>query len=344
METLFYILFYIIVFLIFLTYILKPRQIYEDFLVNTIQLTSLTLDPIKYNTNGFSISQDFIDAIQRFIPMIQNESQPEIFSLPKSEMVKKYLDNPDKTRFVCSIYTVYLTIISHQDNMLYTSLDLKNSDHIIINILDKRLEPLMKTLYPKNRIRYIQPDSLKILERGNVYCSWETEYSSLTRSLHHSQNKFIILKMDSDMIDLDTIQLLYPTIILSKYNIMYQGSENTERVIYALKDSISLYTYSSVPDLRVYKFIETLFEQIEPIRVTPQNTGSKFALEFLRPENLIEISLIPYHPGVEQYFRKLEVITNKPDPICVNTITTIPCNPEILLDNRYRVILYGSND
>ena len=136
-------------------------------------------------------------------------------------------------------------------------------------------------------------------------------------------------------------EIKFQSAVSWKYDIRNQKCSNTEKVIFSIKDTICLYTRYNKNDYRIYKFIETLFKFLLEIRIGIKDPLSKLTLEELRPEKLIEIPIVKYHNEVIKYFKKLNIFTNEPNNICLNTMTSRDCNPKLLEDNKMRLILYG---
>jgi len=339
-----YTTFYIFLFILIIIGCIFRRTKNEHFLSNTIELTDFTLSPLRFSSNN-KISNEFLQAVSKYIPIIEDNSYPEFQIRPKSLAIYDYLfKSKDSLRMVTNIYEVYFTIITNKDSQIYTYTDiLNNLNRLNIYYLDKETKRVLEILFPKKTNFKFISSLPKKLGIGDIYCYWETENSPTLKQIA-KDNKFIIVQMPKTNSVYNSIQIDYPNLVPAKYDISLQNSINTERVIYSIKDTISIFTNKDVSSYRTYGLIKTLFNHIVDIRIGVSSERTKYVLEYFRPENLIEIPLVPYHPGIEKYFWELEVYTYKPEAICVNTISTIPCEPQKLFDNRYRMILYGSNE
>ena len=337
MYATFYIFFLILIIIVSLILSSSKK---EHFLSNTIELNNLTLKPLRFKSYS-SISNEFLKALSSYISIIEDTKTPEFQIIPKSLAMYDYLNGAKSLRLVSNIYETYFTMITNKDSQVYTYDDILMKPGLTIYYLEPEMSRLMQLLFPKLKSKYIDRLPNK-LPPGDIYCYWETEYSIKLQSLAKN-NKFLIIQMPKTDEVYNMIQISYPNLVPDKYDISLQNSINTERVIYTLRDTISIFTVDSVEDYRVYSLIKTIFNHIINIRTNVKSEQAKYILEYLRPENLIEIAIVPYHRGVEKYFRELEIYTNKPEAICVNTISTIPCQPKKLFDNRFRMILYGSN-
>lgn len=336
----FFILFIILIVVLYAVSRQKSSNPREYFLSNTIELTDLTLSPIRISLSN-ATQRDFFQSLMRYIPLTVSKP-PQIITAPKSLMINQYQrQSKENLRLVTNLYSVYLTVISEKDSMIYTYDDILTKRPEIQIVGGADLVPLCKTLFPNRQIKQIE-QLPKILQRDVVYVFWDTEYSPILNRLS-VDNKFIIADFPQKHPVYDIVQFSYPNLFAAKYSVIDQGSINTKKVVYSLKDTISLWTTSEVQERVIYNFIKTLMEHIEDIRSGIRNKYSRKVFEELRPENMIEIDLVPYHKGVVQYFRELQIYTDIADPVCVNTITTIKCNPARLWDNRFRTILYGSD-
>lgn len=337
MYTNFYIFLLIVISIVVI--LQSPKR--EHFLSNTIELSDFTLQPLRFKSYN-NISTQFLRALSKYIPIIEDNTSPEFQIIPKSLAVNDYLNGAEQLRFVSNIYGVYFTMITNKDSQVYTYDDLIKIPGLYIYYLNRDMDRLMNILFPNQNVRYLDRLPNK-LPPAQIFCYWETEYSLMLKQLAKN-NKFIIIQMPKTDEIYNSIRIDYPNLVPAKYDISLQNSFNTERVIYTLRDTVSIFTTDAIGKNRVYTLIKTMFSNIINIRTSIDTDQAKYVLEYFRPENLIEIALVPYHTGVEKYFRELEIYTTKPEGICVNTISTIPCQPQKLFDNRYRMILYGSNE
>jgi hypothetical protein len=351
-------MFYIvlIIFTILLLYFYLVNQNKETFLSNTIQLTNLSIKPLRIGYR--SITQNhFLESMKNYIPIekIKYNTHEEIYNditldmgfLTRTLATTKYRENPEKIKYIIPLYSVYLTILVIPESKLYTYNDLLKLKRINILIVEENLKKVLSILFKGIDIEFIMiKNKFNInlrekLSETSICVIWTPENSiELNELANYYNNKFLIIKFD-ERTNIQMLNLEFPTLQIKKYDIRNQKCSNTEKVIFSIKNNICLYTRYNKNDNRIYKFIETLFKFLLEIRIGIKDPLSKLTLEELRPEKLIEIPIVEYHNEVIKYFKKLNIFTDEPNSICLNTMTSRDCNPKLLEDNKMRFILYG---
>lgn len=350
-------MFYIVllIFTILLFYFNYVIQDKETFLSNTIEITNLTIKPIKIGCRNI-IENHLLNSMKKYIPIdvvnyetyndIYNDKTLDMGFLPRSLATTIYRDNPIQINYVCSIYSVYLNLLVIPDSKLYTYDDILKLKNIKIFIIEENLKNVLSILFKGIRIEFIiiknkfNINLRDMIGSKGILAFWTPENSNEINELANNNNKFLIIKLN-EKTDIQLLSLNYPTLQIKKYDIRNQKSFNIEKVIYTIKNTICLYTRNNFSNNRIYKFIETLFTFLFEIRIGVKDPLSKLTLEELRPEKLIEIPIVPYHNEVTVYFKKLNIFTNEENNICLNTMTTRNCNPDLLENNKMRLILYG---
>lgn len=349
-------MFYIvlIIFSILLFYFYYVIQDKETFLSNTIQLTDLTIKPLKIGYRGIT-ENNFLESIKEYIPIqkIKYSTYEEIFHdttldmgfLTRSLATSYYKKNVKNINYISFIYSVYLNLIVIPESELYSYNDLSRLKKIKIFVIDKNIKNVLMILFKGLNLEFIHLKNnfninlRDVLGLNGILAFWTPENSPELNELA-KYNKFIILKFNENT-NIQTLNLEFPTLHIKKYDIRNQKSINIEKTIYTIKNSVCLYSRNNESNNRIYKFIETLFKFILEIRFGIKDPLIKLTLEELRPENLIEIPIVPYHPDVIRYLKKLNIFTNRENNICINTMTTQKCDPDLLESNKMRLILYG---
>jgi hypothetical protein len=350
-------MFYIvlIIFTILLFYFYYVNQDKETFLSNTIQITNLTIKPLKIGYRNIT-ENHLLNSMNNYIPIekVKYETYNDIYNdvsldmgfLTRTLATTKYRDNPSQINYVCSIYSVYLNLLVIPESKLYTYNDVLKLKNIKIFIIEENLKNILSILFKGIRIEFIKIKNKfninvrELIGTNGILAFWTPENSNDLNELANNNNKFLIIKFN-EKTDIQLLNLEYPTLHIKKYDIRNQKSFNIEKVIYTIKNSVCLYTRNNNSNNRIYKFMETLFTFLFEIRSGVKDPLSKLTFEELRPEKLIEIPIVPYHNEVILYFKKLNIFTNEENNICLNTMTTRDCNPNLLEDNKMRLILYG---
>ena len=350
-------MFYIvlIIFTILLLYFYYVIQNRETFLSNTIQITDLTIKPLKIGYRSI-IENHLLDSMDNYIPIekvkyetyndIYNDTSLDMGFLTRTLATTKYNENPIEINYISRIYSVYLNLVVIPDSDLYTYDDVMKLKNIKIFIIEENLKKVLSILLKGVNIEFIKIKNKfninlrEMVGDSGIFAFWTSENSNELNELSNNNNKFLIIKFN-EKTNIQLLNLEYPTLQIKKYDIRNQKSFNIQKVIFTIKNTICLYTRNNNRNNRIYKFIETLFKFLFEIRSGVKDPLSKLTLEELRPEKLIEIPIVPYHNEVILYFKKLNIFTNEENNICLNTMTTRDCNPKLLEDNKMRLILYG---
>ena len=88
----------------------------------------------------------------------------------------------------------------------------------------------------------------------------------------------------------------------------------------------------------IINFIESIFQRFEYIRLYSSSNYYRIPMQSFSPEIILKINIIPLHMMLNNYLRQLGVITTIDNTICKNTISTIKCNPNQLLENSFRLL------
>ncbi len=331
--------------------------VHEPFLINRIMLSNDTLNPLVIAIlDTYSIQRELVKVISNYIPLYWYSMkhsleylQPEL--LHKTDLVimfrpiavSLYLSGKlPNLRFITNLYTIYLSICVENDSPIngYDAI-LNNKNILKFYIIDESTEQLLRILFPFKEIKFIIiriDDLRKKMDPYGIYILWTTEYSQPLIQLA-KYNKYKIITITPNHPILQKITKEYPTIRITKYDISLQHASNVERVIYGLTTKMTMYSVHDSPnDIRINTFIRTYFNFLEKIRIEVESTEAKHTFEELRVENLIEMALVPYHTQVYNYFRELQLITYNDNPICKNVIGSIPCNVNVLHDNRMKLM------
>jgi len=323
-------------------------------------LSNDTLNPLVISIlETYPIQREFVKVLSKYIPLYWYQMkhsleylQPEL--LHKTDLVimfrpiavNLYLTGklPD-LRFITNLYTIYLSMCVENDSSLneYEDILTNNTNNNIIKfyIIDESMEQLLRILFPFKQIKFIVihiNDLCKKMDPYGIYILWTTEYSQPLIQLS-KYNKYRIITIAPNHPILQKITKEYPAIRITKYDISLQQASNVERVIYGLNTKMAIYSVrDSSNDIRINTFIRTCFNFLEKIRTEVESTEAKHTFEELRVENFIEMALVPYHTQVYNYFKELQLITYNDDPICKNVIGSIPCNINVLHDNRMKLM------
>jgi len=323
---------------------------HEHFISKTIELTNLTLNPIIFEkTNPFS--EDLFNVLCRFIPMNlkDNTNKVELLCENSCNIIDKFLITKTiNYRYVTALFPKYLTILIHIDNNISTLDQMINNNSIVnIYILDytnpKIIQKLLTILLNTNRYNFIYIKKLpNKIDKNAYYCLLSSEYNIDIYNLSKSNNFFIVEFPERHS---NYIQLFidFPYLSISKYDISRQRGFNNKKIIFSIRDFFCLWSFDYVSDYKVYNLIKTIFQNLENIRTGFSSEMDKYIIQYLRPENMIKITIIPNHTGVDQYYRELEIYSYNSDPLCINTISTINCNADTLYKNRFKLLnLYGT--
>ena len=322
----------------------------EDFISRTLEFSDMTMDPINVQiTTPFS--RDFLEVLGQYIPLIRyNKKAPvEIILDYTCNIVFNYLKTKQtEFRYVSAIYPVYLTIfISNYNNIITFDNMLANQTIKNIYIFDvanpKIIEKMIRSLVNSDRFNYIYINKFpEIIRQDAYYCMLSSEYNNDLETLAKN-NKFFIIELPEKHPNYINFRLNFPSLTISKYDISLQSGINIKKIIFAVRDILCLWSFSNVSEYKIYTLIKTLFKNIENIRASFTNKNTTLIMEYFRPEHMITIPVVPIHIGVKKYYHELKVYTYNNDPICINTITSIKCSPDILFENRYKLLnLYGT--
>lgn len=342
---------YIFLISVIILVLLNPYKKKEHFIQRTLEFSDMAMDPINVKVT-FPFTKEFYSVLGQYVPLMQKRSNQKIELVADnlSNIIKDYLDTKKtKYRFITSLFPKYLNIITLTENRIITYNDMLEDntintiyifDYFNYNITKKILEILFGT----SKFKYIHITNFpKKLQTKAYYCIMTSQPSPTVSDLSKFNNYFIIEFPEKHPI-YNRLKLTFPSIQIDKYDIQHQNASNIKKIIYSLRDYLCLWSFDYVPEKKIYTLIKTIFENIESIREGFKDKDIKLVMEYLRPENMISISVIPIHPGVERYYRELEVYTYNDDPICLDTITTIKCQPKVLFENRFKLLnLYGTN-
>jgi len=341
---------YIFLLFIIITCLFYRYDENEHFISKTIELTDLTLNPIIFQlTTPFSL--DLVKVIARHIPITlkTNTNRLELIADNSCNLIDNFFKtNRTQYRYVTALFPKYLTIITHIDNNIIT-FDQMLTNRTISNIyiLDyinpKIIKKMLMVLLNTNRFNYIYIDKFPIkIEMNAFYCVLSSEYNDDLIRLSE-QNKFFIIELPERHRNYLQFTVEFPNTLISKYDISFQNGFNKNRIIFSFRDFFCLWSFDYVSEHKIYTLTKTIFENIENIRTGFSNEMNKYIMQYLRPENMIKITIIPNHRGVDKYYRELQIHTNNSNQICVNTISTINCQPNTLFENRFKLLnLYGT--
>ena len=354
MKSIFYII--LITIILITIIILSNYNKKEHFIQRTIQFTDLALNPINVKYHSFdtqSVSKQFFEIVGNFIPLTYDENkQNEIFTDKKSNILYKYLNgNNQHYRFITRLYPKYLTIITGYSNSILTFNNMMNNNTIRdVYILEhnehKNVQNMLEILFVNKKYNYINIYKFpKILNKNAYYVLFSNEYNKDLTDLA-IYNNFVIIEFPENHQIYQKLKLTYQSLIITKYDVSLQMSYNLKKITYAITDYLCLWTYDTVSELKVYTFIKTLFSNIETIRIQYKNDNLKFLFQNMRPEKMIVMSVVPLHNGVIKYFHELKIFTYIEQQICThNTVTTTNCNPNLLFENRFKLLnLYGTRN
>ena len=342
-------IFYIIVIVIIILLIYSNYNNNEHFIQRTIEFSDLALNPINVSYNSFdslSISIRFFKILGRFLPMIHNTSnKPEIFTDKTSNILYQYLnENKTNYRLIAQLYPKYLTILTSYTNSILTYNNMLNNNtikyiYIIENNQHKIVQNMLEILFKKKKYNYIFVYKFpKILNKNAYYALFSNEYNSDITDLA-PYNNYVIIEFPEKHPNYLELKFRFQSLTISKYDVSLQMAHNLRKITYAVTDYESLWTYDYVSEMKIYTFTKTLFSNIETVRSSFTNENLKFLFQNLRPEKMITISVIPTHRGTVSYLHELKIFTYKEHPLCIyNTVTTTSCNPELLYDNRFKLL------
>ena len=344
------------IFYIFLIFIIIISLLYnipktEHFLSKTVELTDLTLNPFIYQTTT-PFSKEIFNVLSRHIPIIiknTNRDTVELISDNSCNIIYQFLKTKKtKYRYITALFPKYLTILTHIDNNILTFDEMINNQSIHnIYILDYKnpeiIKKILTILLNTDRFNYIYIDKLpKKIEKNAYYSLLSSEYNIDIYNLSKSNNFFIIELPERHPNYLELI-IEFPHLSMSKYDISFQRGFNKNKIIFSIRDFFCLWSFDYVPDYKVYTLIKTIFENLENIRTGFTSEMDKYIIQYLRPENMIKITIIPNHNGVDQYYRELEIYSHNSNQLCINTISSIRCQPDTLFENRFKLLnLYGT--
>ncbi len=349
-----YTFFYIILFFIIVFVAKKLFTTSEHFLQNTIELSELTIDPLRFYLNTKDLNQlYFFNIFKLLMPLKNNNKNFEIFINNSLPVFQQFLNTPNSNiRMVAPLYEEYLTIICDFSNNIITYEHMlsdcnQDRDFYIIDNNQSyfQMVELIRILFPSNRFTFYKIDDYpKKINKFALYCNFCTENNSDLQNLS-IRNQYFIMEFPKNHPNYRNLNINFQNVILSKYDISMQIGSNIRRVIYSFRSSVNLYTFSSVSNIKVYTAIKALFEGLDYFKIYVSDKNVKYLFESIRPEKMIVISVIPLHPAVEQYYRELFVFTNNQDPLCINnTVSALKCQSDTIFNNRFKLLnLYGTN-
>ena len=323
----------------------------EGFISRTLEFSDMTMNPINVQiTTPFS--DEFFHILGKYIPLIQYNKKDtvEIFLDYTCNIIYNFLKT-QKTdyRYVTAIYPVYLTIlISSSNNIITFDNMLSNQTIRNIYIFDymnpQIIEKMIRSLVNSDRFNYIYINKFpNIIEQDAYYCILSSEYNNDLDTLAKN-NKFFIIELPEKHHNYMNFRLNFPSLTISKYDISLQSGINNKKIIFTVKDILCLWSFTQVSEYKIYTLIKTLFRNIENIRNDFTNKNTKYIMEYFRPENMIIIIAVHTHDGVKKYYHELDIYTYNNDPICINTITSIKCSPNILFENRFKLLNLNGSD
>jgi len=322
----------------------------EHFISKTIELTDIILNPIVFQpTTPFSV--DLVKVLARHIPITlkTNSNRLELIADNSCNLIDNFMKtNRTRYRYVTALFPKYLTIITHIDNNIITFDQMLNNQTIDnIYILDyinpKIIKKMLMVLLNTTRFNYIYINKFpQIIEKNAFYCVLTSEYNDELTILSEL-NKYFIIELPETHRNYLQFRVEFPNTLISKYDISFQNGFNKNRIIFSFRDFFCLWSFDYVSEYKIYTLTKTIFENIENIRTGFTTEMNKYIMQYLRPENMIKITIIPNHRGVDKYYRELEIHTYNSNQICVNTISTINCQPNTLFENRFKLLnLYGT--
>jgi hypothetical protein len=348
-----YTFFYIILFFIIVFIAKKHFATSEHFLQNTIELSELAVDPVRFYSNTTDINHlYFFKIFKLLIPLKHNDNNFEIFIDNSLPVFQQFLNTPNSNiRMVAPLYDEYLTIICDFSNNIITYENMlsdcnQQRDFYIISNKPNYFQTvkLIKILFPSNRFTFYNLENYPTkIHKFALYCKFCTENNSELQTLS-KRNQYFIMEFPKNHPNYQNLNINFQNVILSKYDISMQIGSNIRRVIYSFRSSVNLYTFSSVSNIKIYTVIKALFEGLDYFKLYVSVKNVKSLFESIRPEKMIVISVIPLHPAVEQYYRELFIFTNNQDPICINNaVSALKCNSNTIFNNRFKLLnLFGT--
>jgi len=326
----------------------------EYFIQKTIELTDLAMDPIQFKSNSNNDKQtNFYNALQLVIPIRSNNKNFDIFIENAYNILPDYLNGKSHLRLIVPLYQEYLTILCDFSNNILTYADMladcSNHDFFIVSDNDKKqnitnMINIVKILLPQKKYNFYYLSKLPtILKQKAYYCSFCSEHTDNLITLSKNNN-FFIIEFPENHPNYRNLSINYQNVLISKYDISFHGSNNINRIIKSFRNSVNLWTYSHVPEFKIYTLIKSLFENLDFIKTNIKNRNVKYVFETLSPEKMIILTIVPLHSAVELYYHELFIFTNNQDPLCINnTVSALSCNESVIFDNRYRLLnLYGT--
>ncbi len=349
-------IFYIIVITIILLLIYSNYNKNEHFITRTIEFSDLALNPINVSYNTFdsqSVSIRFFKILGTIIPLVNNPAQkPEIFTDTKSNILYQYLkENKTNFRIISQLYPKYLTIITSYSNSILTFDHMLNNNtikdvYILENNKHQIVQKLLEILFKKKKYNYIFIYKFpKILNKNGYYVLFSNEFNYDITNLA-PYNNYVIIEFPEKHPIYRELKFKFQSLTITKYDVSLQMAHNLRKITYAITDYQCLWTYNYVSEIKIYSVTKILFRSIEMIRSSFQNENLKFLFQNLRPEKMIIMTVIPTHPGTIKYLHELKIFTYKEHPLCIyNTVTTTNCDPNLLYENRYKLLnLYRTNN
>jgi hypothetical protein len=203
----------------------------------------------------------------------------------------------------------------------------------------KIVQNMLEILFKEKKYNYIFIYKYpKILNRNAYYALFSNEYNINITALA-PYNNYVIIEFPKIHPIYQELKFKFQSLTISKYDVSLQLVHNLRKITYAITDYQCVWTYDYVSEMKIYTFTKTLFSNIENVRTSFKNANLKFLFQNLRPEKMISISVIPTHHGTVKYLHELKIFTYKEHPLCINnTVTATNCNPELLYDNRFKLL------
>ena len=347
-----YIILYIIL-SVLISYLIykKTGGLIENFITYRVILTDQSLTPVQFilDKETSFIDDTFSKCIKSFYPIeikktnniikYVNENNNTIALCHKSQANRFYLDDKvNNIELLHDIYYEYLCVISQKEtgivqfNQIYIE---KPIIYIVKSQIDI-LSPLIKILFPEHTIEII-PSILQLKAKKNKKYIIFYICAELSKILDDfsKENKFLILDLPKENYIYKYIYLEYPELKLDKMNIGEIKSINVNKIVTTFQFSKCMIINKNT---NIINFIESIFQRFEYIRLYSSSNYYRIPMQSFSPEIILKINIIPLHMMLNNYLRQLGVITTIDNTICKNTISTIKCNPNQLLENSFRLL------
>lgn len=337
------------IFISFLIY-KKTHGIIENFIPYRIILTDRALNPPEFilDKETSFIDDNISKCIQSFYPLkivkkeniIQyiNSNSNSLGICYKYEVNKLFLEKKIKNvTLLHDLYYEYLCIISPKSSGIFQYNQIRNENPVVY-ILNRQfsiVSKIVKILLPNIIIKQVSSilDLNKNKEKYILFILIP-ELSNLIDEFAKN-NKFLILDFPKEN---DLYKILFIGDLDTKFdkmNISYIKTINVNKVVNTLKFAKCIIVNK---DANINNLIESIYERFEYIRLYNSSNYYRIPMTSFVPEITLKLNIIPLHKHFNNYLRELGIIITNDNPICKNTISTIKCNPDILWENRFKLL------